>query len=128
MEGWKVLLVDDEEDFVSTLAERLRLRGLDAVTAGNGVQALQAVSQDPPQVVVLDVMMPGMSGLQVLELIKRDHPKIQVLLLTGIGSTSEGEKGIQMGAFDFLMKPLQIEDLIQKIGEAIDKVEGEVKK
>lgn len=119
MENWKVLLVDDEEDFVSTLAERLALRGVNARTAFNGEQALRAVASDPPQIVVLDVMMPGMSGLEVLKRIKADFPAIPVILLTGIGSAKEGMDGIRLGAFDYLMKPLQLEELTQKIAEAL---------
>jgi DNA-binding NtrC family response regulator len=119
MENWKVLLVDDEEDFVSTLAERLALRGVEARTAFNGEQALKAVATDPPQVVVLDVMMPGMSGLEVLKRIKEDFPALPVILLTGIGSAKEGVDGIRLGAFDYLMKPLQLEELTNKISEAL---------
>jgi DNA-binding response OmpR family regulator len=70
---------------------------------------------------VLDLMMPGMSGLTVLEKVKKLYPKIEVILLTGIGSTSEGLTGMRLGAFDYLMKPLQIDELIQKIGSAINK-------
>jgi DNA-binding response OmpR family regulator len=119
MENWKVLLVDDEEDFVSTLAERLTLRGVQARTALNGEEALRAVAGDRPHIVVLDVMMPGMSGLEVLKRIKADHPALPVILLTGIGSTKEGVDGMRLGAFDYLMKPLQLEELTQKISEAL---------
>jgi DNA-binding response OmpR family regulator len=121
MQDWKVLLVDDEEDFVSTLAERLRMRGIQARTSGNGEEALRSIAADPPHVVVLDVMMPGMSGLDVLRKIKADFPGIEVILLTGIGSTREGVEGMRMGALDYLMKPLQIEELLEKIREAVEK-------
>jgi DNA-binding response OmpR family regulator len=121
MQDWKVLLVDDEEDFVSTLAERLRMRGIQARTAGNGEEALRSIAVDPPHVVILDVMMPGMSGLDVLRKIKADFPGIEVILLTGIGSTREGVEGMRMGALDYLMKPLQIEELIEKLRDAVDK-------
>jgi DNA-binding response OmpR family regulator len=119
MENWKVLLVDDEEDFVSTLAERMALRGVKTRTALNGEQALRAVAADPPHIVVLDVMMPGMSGIEVLKRIKADFPNLPVILLTGIGSAKDGVDGIRLGAFDYLMKPLQLEELIRKISEAI---------
>jgi DNA-binding response OmpR family regulator len=119
MDNWKVLLVDDEEDFVSTLAERLALRGVQARTAFNGEQALRAVASDPPHIVVLDVMMPGMSGLEVLKRIKADFPSLPVILLTGIGSAKEGVDGMRLGAFDYLMKPLQLEELTRKISEAL---------
>lgn len=116
-----MLLVDDEEDFVSTLAERLRMRGIQARTSGNGEEALRSIAADPPHVVVLDVMMPGMSGLDVLRRIKADFPGIEVILLTGIGSTREGVEGMRLGALDYLMKPLQIEELIEKLRDAVDK-------
>ena len=124
MEGWKVLLVDDEKEFVSTLAERLRLRGIQAEEAGGGEEALRLIAHSAPQVVVLDVMMPGMGGLEVLQRVKSTHPNIEVILLTGIGSTKEGVEGMRLGAFDFLMKPLQIEELIEKIKAAIEKAAG----
>jgi two-component system, OmpR family, response regulator len=119
MEKWNVLLVDDEEDFVTTLAERLALRGARTRTAFNGDQALRAIASDPPQIVVLDLMMPGMSGLEVLRRIKADFPHLPVILLTGIGSTKDGMDGLRLGAFDYLMKPLQIDELTQKISEAL---------
>lgn len=121
MEAWNVLLVDDEVEFVSTLAERLGLRGLQVQVANDGEQALQRITSDEPDLVVLDVMMPGMSGLTVLERIKTAYPHIPVILLTGIGSTKEGLEGMRLGAFDYLMKPLRIEELVEKIGEAMQK-------
>ncbi len=124
MENWTVLLVDDEEDFVSTLAERLRLRGIEAVTALSGENALQIISGATPQVVVLDVMMPGLGGLEVLRRIKTDNPDLPVILLTGMGSTKEGVEGMRLGAFDYLMKPLQIEELLQKLRQAVEKRRG----
>jgi DNA-binding NtrC family response regulator len=124
MEGWKVLLVDDEKEFVSTLAERLRLRGIQADETGSGEEALRLIAEAAPQVVVLDVMMPGMGGLEVLKRVKSTHPEIEVILLTGIGSTKEAVEGMKLGAFDFLMKPLQIEELIEKIRTAIEKAGG----
>ena len=120
----KLLLVDDEVEFVSTLAERLSMRGIEARTANNGDEALKLVMEDPPQVVILDLMMPGMSGLEVLQRIKSISPAIQVILLTGIGSAKDGTKGISLGAFDYLVKPLQIEELMQRIGEALKKAPG----
>jgi DNA-binding response OmpR family regulator len=121
MKDWKVLLVDDEEEFVVTLAERLRMRGIQAETELDGAAALNKLETFKPQVVVLDLMMPGMSGLTVLERIKQLYPQMEVILLTGIGSTSEGVTGMKLGAFDYLMKPLQIEELIEKIGLAVNK-------
>lgn len=120
MENLKILLVDDEEEFVTTLAERLELRGLQARAALNGEAALQMIEADTPQIVILDVMMPGIGGFEVLRLIKAQHPQLPVILLTGRGSEKEGVKGMQLGAFDYLMKPLNIEELIKKMQEAIE--------
>jgi len=118
MEKLKVLLVDDEEEFVTTLAERLQLREIETVITTDGDDALRVINTERPPVVVLDVMMPGIGGLDVLQQIKRNHPKIQVILLTGRGSTNDGIKGMRLGAFDYMMKPVKIEDLIQKMTEA----------
>jgi two-component system OmpR family response regulator len=119
MEKLKVLLVDDEEEFVSTLAERLRLRDIMTLVATDGDQALQIMDTDKPPVVVLDVMMPGIGGLDVLQQIKRRHPQTQVILLTGRGSTKDGIKGMRLGAFEYLMKPVKIEGLIETMNEAL---------
>ncbi len=119
MQNLKVLLVDDEEEFVTTLAERLELREIQAQAVTDGEIALQMIETDPPRVVILDVMMPGLGGLEVLKRIKAQNPQIHVILLTGRGSTKEGIEGMQLGAFDYLMKPINIEELIKKMQEAI---------
>lgn len=124
MSGWKILLVDDEEDFISTLAERLEMRGMQTETANSGEEALRMLDEHSPQIVVMDVMMPGMNGLECLRRIRSTQPDIPVILLTGIGSTKEGVQGMELGASDYLMKPLQIEDLIAKIGEALERAPG----
>jgi len=118
MDKFKVLLVDDEEEFVTTLAERLQLREIETVIATDGDDALRAISTERLPVVVLDVMMPGIGGLDVLQQIKRSYPQIQVILLTGRGSTNDGIKGMRLGAFDYMMKPVKIEELIKKMNEA----------
>lgn len=118
-ESCSVLLVDDEEDFASTLAERLRLRGFQVETAYDGELALQAIENQPPELVLLDVMMPGIKGMEVLQRIKASHPETAVILLTGHGSTRDGIEGMKLGAFDYLMKPVRIEDLIEKMREAL---------
>ena len=120
MAQWKVLLVDDEVEFATTLSERLTLRGIEAVTVHDGEAALQRIAADPPQIVVLDMMMPGLGGLEVLRLIKKNHPGIPVILLTGRGSTKEGIDGMDLGAYDFLMKPIKIEALVEKMKEAVE--------
>jgi DNA-binding NtrC family response regulator len=119
MDKMRVLLVDDEIEFVSALAERLNLRGFDADTATSGEAALQKIAAFPPQVVLLDMLMPGMSGLEVLKRIKRDHPEVKVILLTGRGSW-DGIQGEREGAYDCLMKPIQIEELMQTMASAME--------
>ncbi|MBS3809748.1 MAG: response regulator [Desulfobacterales bacterium] len=114
-----VLLVDDEEEFVSTLSERLEIRGFDSKTATSGEQALSLFENHDFDAVVLDVKMPGMDGLEIMDHIKEKHPETPVILLTGYGSTKEGMEGMHKGAFDYLMKPLDIDELISKIREAI---------
>ena len=124
MQDWKVLLVDDEREFVSTLAERLSMRRMQVQVANDGEQALKQVETDPPQVVVLDLMMPGLSGLEVLDRIKGKYPEIEIILLTGMGGSVEAARGIRQGAFDCLVKPLNIEKLIERIGDAVKKQSG----
>jgi len=122
MDSLKVLLVDDEEDFVTTLAERLQLRGIEAQIATDGETALTLIETAPPQVVVLDVMMPGLGGADVLKRIKARHPQIPVILLTGHGSIREGTDGLRQGAYDYLVKPIDIEELIGKMQDAFKSV------
>ena len=119
MKKMRVLLVDDETEFVSALAERLHLRGYDTQTATSGEEALGKINSTPPDVVLLDMLMPGMNGLEVLKRIKRDHPQVQVILLTGRGSW-DGIQGIREGAYDWLMKPIQIEELMQIMASAME--------
>jgi two-component system, OmpR family, response regulator len=119
MKTQNVLLVDDEAEFIQTLAERLQLRGFDIQIAGDGEGAMSRMTDNLPDLVVLDVMMPGLGGLEVLKQIKAEHPEIPVILLTGRGSTADGIEGMRLGAFDYLMKPIDIDELIQKINEGI---------
>jgi two-component system OmpR family response regulator len=122
MDQMKILLVDDEHEFVTTLAERLELRGMNVSIATEGEEALGFLDTNRPQVVVLDVMMPGLGGLEVLERIKAIDPKIQVILLTGHGATKDGIRGMQLGAFDYLIKPIDIDELIKKLNEAVKNI------
>ena len=118
MAEYRVLLVDDEEEFVSALSERLMLRGIEAECALNGEEALARLMEKEFEVVILDVMMPGLGGLEVLRQIKTTHPNTQVILLTGHGSTREGIEGMRLGAFDYLIKPVDIEEMLAKMKEA----------
>jgi DNA-binding NtrC family response regulator len=122
MAEYRVLLVDDEEEFVSALSERLMLRGIEVDSALNGEEALASLKEKEFEVVILDVMMPGLGGLEVLRQIKSTHPNTQVILLTGHGSTREGIEGMRLGAFDYLIKPVDIEEMLAKMKEAASKV------
>ena len=119
MGKWKALLVDDEEEFVSSLAARLQLRGIRVLTATDAREALALVESEQPQVVVLDIVMPGISGMQALQHIKVNHPEIEVILLSGRGTTRDGIEGMRLGAFDFMMKPVDIGELIARMLEAL---------
>lgn len=121
MKNIKILLVDDEVEFVTTLAERLRIRGLQADIATDGEQALTIFNTSDIDIVVLDVLMPGMSGFDVLKKFKNIKSNVPVILLTGHGATKEGMEGMALGAFDYLMKPIDIEELIKKIRMALKK-------
>jgi len=118
MAEYRVLLVDDEEEFVSALSERLMLRGIEVESALNGEEALAIMVEKEFEVVILDVMMPGLGGLEVLRQIKTTHPNTQVILLTGHGATREGIEGMRLGAFDYLIKPVDIEEMVEKMKEA----------
>lgn len=114
----KVLLVDDEEDFREALARRLALRELELYTADSGEAALRTLSMQPVDVVVLDVRMPGMGGIATTQAIKHSHPLVEVILLTGHASLDASLKGMAVGAFDYLLKPIGIDELMYKIEDA----------
>jgi DNA-binding NtrC family response regulator len=113
MPGPRVLIVDDEAELVSALEERLALRGFQASGVTTGAEALARVAEGGYDVVLLDVKMPGLGGLQVIQTIKAEHPDVQVVLLTGHGSARDAAEGMRLGAFDYLMKPVKIGDLVR---------------
>lgn len=113
-----VLLVDDEVEFLETLEKRLRRRNMDVRVATSGEEALDLLSQSPPDVVVLDVKMPGMDGIETLREIKRRAPLIEVVMLTGHANLEVAIQGMEMGAFDYLMKPVDIDELVYKLQDA----------
>jgi len=117
-EEFRVLIVDDEEDFVVTLEKRLRKRNLEVGTALDGAQALKLIKERDFDVVVLDVKMPGMDGLEVLRQVKQMKPLIEVIMLTGHASIESGIEGMKLGAFDYLMKPINIDELMAKMRSA----------
>ena len=113
----KLLLVDDEERFVSTLAERLRLRKCDTRIATSGEAALSEIKKEQPDIVLLDLKMPGMGGPEVLEKIKTDYPKIVVIMLTGQGDSQSCQDVLGAGAADCIMKPIDINNVMDMIKE-----------
>ena len=120
MKDIKVLLVDDEEEFVQSLAERIRLRELGSDVALDGEQALAKLKDKLPDVMVLDFKMPGIDGLTVLEQVKKAHPGVQVVMLTAHGTPDIEKKARDLGAFDYLQKPVGIETLTKIIEKAYE--------
>ena len=121
MNKMQILIVDDEVEFASTLVERLALRGIEAISANRGGEAVALVKERLPDVVVLDLKMPDLSGLEVLARIKAIDPTIEVIMLTGHGSSAAGIDGMEKGAFDYLMKPVDLKALLVKIEQAYEK-------
>lgn len=121
MENLSVLLVDDEEDFLRTIVKRLLKRGIAAQGVSRGEEALALLAEKPRDVVVLDVKMPGMGGLEVLKHIKTQWPTTEVIMLTGHASVDAAMEGMDHGAFDYLMKPADLEDLLYKLEDAYRK-------
>jgi len=111
----RVLLVDDEEDYVHAMAERMEMRDLQSQVALSGEEALRVLEEDPPNVIVLDLRMPGMQGMEVLEKVRKDHPNIQVIILTGHGGEREEKEARRLGAFEYLQKPADTGDLVNTI-------------
>ena len=120
----KLLLVDDEERFVTTTKTLLEKKGVSTLTAFNGRDALKTLQEILVDVVVLDVKMPGMDGVDVLREIKKEHPLVEVIMLTGHASVESAIEGLKLGAFDYLMKPCDISDLLEKVNEAFEKKEA----
>ncbi len=120
----KVLVVDNEMEFASTLAERLRLRKIEAESVYSGAEALAAVPRFRPDVMILDLQMPDMNGLDVLSKVKALDPTIEVILLTGHGSFDAGITGMELGAFDYIIKPVDLTLIMEKISEACGKKKG----
>jgi DNA-binding response OmpR family regulator len=118
MSSIRVLIVDDEEELASVIAERLQFRGMEAQTALEGRKALKIIEENPPNIVLLDLMLPGLGGLEILKRIKQMNYNLPVILLTGYGSKETAKEGMSLGAFDYVMKPCDIDSLIAKIQEA----------
>jgi len=119
--NFNVLLVDDELEFLATLVKRLTKRGLNISTAKNGEDALKIIGGKMIDVVVLDVRMPGIGGIQTLREIKKKDPLMEVIMLTGHASVEVAIEGMELGAFDYLMKPADIDELFYKLQDAFKK-------
>ena len=117
-EAVRVLLVDDEESYVETLAKRLTRRGLTVFTAGSGEAALELLAATAVDVILLDVKMPGLDGMETLRRIKQNQPQVEVIMLTGHANVDVAIRGMEQGAFDYLMKPAEMDDLYYKIQDA----------
>ncbi len=116
-----VLLVDDEVPFVETMTKRLSKRQLMVLSAYSGREALEKLEKNAVDVVILDVKMPGMDGIETLREIKKAYPLVEVIMLTGHATIETAVEGMRLGAFDYLMKPCEIEELLAKVDEAKEK-------
>ncbi len=121
MREFNVLVVDDEEEFRDLTVKRLEKRGLKALGAESGKQALEVLEHSHTDVVLLDVKMPGMDGIETLRQIRILKPLVEVVLLTGHASVDSGIEGMKLGAFDYLMKPIELEPLIEKLADAYER-------
>ena len=114
----RLLLVDDEKDFVNILSKRIKRRNIDVTKAFSGAEAIQALRGQEFDVAVLDLKMEDMDGIEVLKMLKIMDSRLVVIMLTGHGSAEAAEQGIKLGAFDYLTKPCELEELLEKIMEA----------
>jgi DNA-binding NtrC family response regulator len=117
----RVLIVDDEDDFRETLVNRLQNRGFVVDGVPTGEKALEWLAHQDCDIVVLDMLMPGMHGVECLKQIKKVKPRVEVILLTGHGTVQLGIMSLKMGAFDYVMKPAPLDELIEKIELAFEK-------
>ncbi len=118
MSNPKVLFVDDEVEFIETLMKRIHKRGMTVSGVGSGAEALAWLAQHEVDVVVLDVKMPEMDGIQTLREIKKVKPLVEVIMLTGHANLESASEGMAIGAFDYLMKPFNIDELLYKVQDA----------
>jgi len=129
MENFSILVVDDEEDFTETLVKRLNKRKMNATGVKSGEESLEILKENSIDVVILDIKMPGgMDGIETLREIKKMQPLCEVLLLTGHGSMETSIEGMKLGAFDYLLKPVKLEELFPKLAEAFQKKDAQDQK
>jgi DNA-binding NtrC family response regulator len=122
MDTFRALIVDDEEDFLETLVKRLNKRNIETTGVPSGEQALELMKQKLFDVVILDIKMPGgMDGIEALREMKKIQPLTEVLLLTGHASVETSIEGMKLGAFDYLLKPIKLEELLEKLAQAFEK-------
>jgi len=121
MEKMQLMMVDDEERFLSTTKKLLARKGYDALTATSGAEALEMLASHPVDVVILDVKMPGMDGMETLKEMKRRFPLVEVIMLTGHATVESAVEGLKSGATDYLVKPTDIDELLEKATEAFEK-------
>ncbi len=117
----KLLLIDDERDFIETMEKRFKFRKIDVTAAGSGAQALEILGREEFDVAILDVRMPGMDGLDTLKEIKKRHPLMEVIMLTGHGSVESGARGMSLGAYDYVLKPVDFSVLLDKVEMAYER-------
>jgi DNA-binding NtrC family response regulator len=117
----RVLLVDDEEEYLKALATRLETRGMEVSTASNGQDAVATIDKAAFDLIILDLAMPGMDGLETLKQIKSRQPEAEIIMLSGQGSIKTSIEAMKLGADDFIEKPVDIKDLLEKISEAKDR-------
>jgi len=129
MEYFSVLVVDDEEDFLETIVKRLNKRKISAIGVKSGEEALEVIKERLIDVVILDIKMPGgMDGIETLREIKKIQPICEVILLTGHGSMETSIEGMKLGAFDYLLKPVKLEELLPKLAGAFEKKDAQDQK
>lgn len=121
MREFTVMVVDDEQEFRDITTKRLEKRGLKVQSAENGEKALEILEHSFTDVVLLDVKMPGLDGIETLRRIRTMKPLVEVVLLTGHASVDSGIEGMKLGAFDYLMKPIELEPLLEKLADAYEK-------
>ncbi|NDY73334.1 response regulator [Desulfobacter hydrogenophilus] len=114
----KVLIIDDEQEFTEALAERMTNRGMDVSTSSSAIEGLQSVEEKVFDVVVLDLQMPEMDGIETLKILKKKNPELQVILLTGHATVEKGIEAMKLGAMDLLEKPADLTTLTEKIKKA----------
>lgn len=119
----RVLLVDDEREFVQTLSERLQLRDMGSAVAYDGESALAMVNEDDPEVMIIDLKMPGIDGMEILRQVKATRPEIEVIVLTGHGSEKDRQECMALGAFAYMQKPVDIEELSDALRSAHEKIQ-----